>query len=538
MVLELASVRALAPFFGASTEIWTSAIGVVLFALACGYAAGGALAERGRAVRALGIALALAGALSCAAPIALPRIAKLLLPANLALGDAISVLRGGALITQCAIFAAPVFLLGFANPLFVKALPGSSIGPGRAAGLVLAFSTLGGLAGTFGTTYYFIPQFGVRATLFGCGLALGGLGTMLLACDHAWRPAVTVIVIVGVSGYAGKQTLQGPVKDCNDPATLLAEVEGREQYLRAIEVNDPSGAAGRERWLQVSECLDSFQSLDAPARKTPGHYYDVLAAASLFSGVDRGARICIIGAGTGSVARSLAEMTHEPAVDAVEVDSAVVDLGRRFFRLSELESFTKIHSGIDGRLALQYLPANPVANASVPAETRPESAPSPSAFDAILIDAYARQVEIPYHLVTREMFALCKQKLADGGIVAINVSSFGNDDPVLRAIAGTLSSIFAPGQQKPPNVAILNVRRDHNAIVIARRGSALPTPARFLQKVRQFGLDPTTAVAQCIAGPGGMFLYEPAASDALLTDDCAPMEQLQARSLQLATRGN
>lgn len=537
MVVELASVRALAPHFGASTEIWTSSIGVVLFALAAGYAAGGAAAEKGNVVRWLGLSLAIAGAITCISPFALPWIATKLLPADLSLSDALPILRAGAFITQCALFALPIFLLGLANPLLVKGLafaPGSG---GRAAGTVLAISTIGGLLGTFGTTYWFIPQFGVRATLFVCGLSFGALGTVLLAMDRSWKHASSVILLIAAAAVAASGSLDGPIKKAKNDEWLLAEVDGREQYLRVIEpkVNDPRRDPARERWLQVSECLDSFQSLDAPNRATPGHYYDVLAAAALFSGVDRDPRICIIGAGTGSVARSISEMIKNPLIDAVEIDPEIVKLGREYFRLGELEKFTTVHSGVDGRVALRYLPARGKVNLteSSPAESRPGGS---LAFDAILIDAYARQVEIPYHLVTREMFALCKQKLNDGGILAINVSAFGPEDPVLRSIAATASSVFAANTTNPTNVAVLKVPWNHNAILVARKGSALPTASRFLQKIRMLGFEAAAAVAQSIAGPSGMELYQPSAGDFVLTDDRAPMEQLQALSLALAAR--
>lgn len=541
MVIELASVRALAPYFGASTEIWTTAIGVILFALACGYAVGGVVAERPHPARNLGISLAISGALASSAPLTLPWLAAKLLPPDLSLGDAIPILRGGALIAEFTIFSLPVFLLGFANPLFVKSMPGAEREPGRAAGWILAMSTLGGLGGTFGTTYWLIPELGVRMTLFGCGAALGILGLIFLMSDRAWKQGTLLLFLIGGSGALASSALGGPMKPARAFETLLAEVEGREQYLRVVEtnVNNPETNPARERWLQVSECLDSFQSMDAPNRKTPGHYYDVLAAAALFSGVDRSADICIIGAGTGSVVRSISEMCSEPRVDAVELDAAIVQLARKYFRLDDFTKIARVHTAMDGRVALRHLPG--VAESGAETESEPASktgsAPShhPRRYDAILMDAYARQVEIPFHLVTREMFLLCKQKLADGGIVAINVSSFGASDPVLRSIASTLSSVFAPGETAPQNVAVLRVRGDHNSIVIARKDAALPTAARFLKKVRELGLEPLTLVAQFLAGPGGMELYKPSPADVLLTDDRAPMEKLQALSLQLAS---
>src|SRR5262245_65530547 len=60
MVLEIIGARYLAKDFGGSFYVWISQIGVILIALALGYAIGGALADRFR--RASFLALPLTGA--------------------------------------------------------------------------------------------------------------------------------------------------------------------------------------------------------------------------------------------------------------------------------------------------------------------------------------------------------------------------------------------------------------------------------------------------------------------------------------------
>ena len=58
-----------------------------------------------------------------------------------------------------------------------------------------------------------------------------------------------------------------------------------------------------------------------------------------------------------------------------------------------------------------------------------------------MIDAY-RQPYVPFYLTTREFFALCRKRLAPGGIVALNVSTVPGDTRLVDGIAGTLATEF------------------------------------------------------------------------------------------------
>src|SRR5207249_10931214 len=61
MVLEIVGARYLAKDFGGSFYVWISQIGVILIALALGYAVGGALADRFQRAAFLAVPLCVAG---------------------------------------------------------------------------------------------------------------------------------------------------------------------------------------------------------------------------------------------------------------------------------------------------------------------------------------------------------------------------------------------------------------------------------------------------------------------------------------------
>src|SRR5918994_5384621 len=83
---EIAAVRLLAPYFGASTVIWANTIGVVLVALSIGYWLGGRWADRRPEMRALcRVALLAAGLLAL-----VPFVARPLLDAAVSALDEVS----------------------------------------------------------------------------------------------------------------------------------------------------------------------------------------------------------------------------------------------------------------------------------------------------------------------------------------------------------------------------------------------------------------------------------------------------------------
>src|SRR5215210_3559008 len=114
---EIAAVRLLAPYFGASTVVWANTIGVVLVALSLGYWLGGRLADRHPHLRGLCLL-----ALSAATLLALvPFAADPLLDVAVKALDSIAAgAFFGSLAAVLVLVAVPVLLLGAVSPWAIR----------------------------------------------------------------------------------------------------------------------------------------------------------------------------------------------------------------------------------------------------------------------------------------------------------------------------------------------------------------------------------------------------------------------------------
>ena len=520
MVVELAAVRLLAPWFGTSQVVWANVIAVVLFALALGYALGGRLSGSGRDLSRLGVVLLLAAVGTAWLPALAAPVAGLFLPPDLALHEAAATVLWGSLAASLLLFLPAATVLGCVSPLAVEAVAETSErGAGAAGGLVLAASTLGSLAGVFATTLYLVPELGLAGGYrVAAGLLLlAGFAAILL--DRGRRRDLAAPGGLALLLLAPALIVPPGEPRVPEGTRVLARVESPYQSIRIVERMEGDR---RMRFLQVNEGFDSYQSVwqERPGMLPLGYYYnDVLLpsawARALGEKEDPGDpwRVLILGLGGGTALRVLeGGPVSDAGLDAVgvELDRAVVDLAREFLDLApEGTPGRLVLSGFDARFALRV---EPIASAR---------------FDQIFLDCYANQVEIPPHLVTQEFVRMCEEHLAPGGWLQMNLGGFGFEDPVVRSIARTTASTLGTP------VLLLRVPFARNLTLLARPGAELP--------VTGSGLAPVGGAVQALleprSVPGSWQLVSPDANGSeLLVDDHAPIERLQERSLVEAGR--
>jgi spermidine synthase len=469
---EIAAARLLAPYFGASTIVWANTIGVVLVALSVGYWFGGRIADRHPQMRAL-CAMVLGAAVLMAL---VPFAAKPFLGFSVSAFETISV-GGflGSLLGVLALVALPVALLGAASPWAIRLAVAEVERSGEVAGRLYAISTAGSLFGTMIAALVLIPFAGTQRTFLALALALA----LVAVAGLGWRFAAVPVALMGAVIAIPEGTIKAA-----DTGRVLYEAQTTHQYARVVE--QPDG----DRVLELNEG-QAVHSLYRPGSYLTGGYWDgnlVLPAASVAAPPRR---VAILGNAAGTVARAYGRFFPATGVDAVEIDSELTNLGRRFFDLRNprMRTFAE--------------------------DARPWLERAEGGYDAIMVDAY-RQPYIPFYLATREFFALARDRLAPGGVVIVNVGHpEGSDD--LEQVLGTTMAAAFPGVLRypiePTNTLLVASEAPISAARMRRHLRGLPQGLRAAADEAAASLAPRL---------GGGEVY---------TDDRAPVEWLVDASL-------
>jgi len=468
---EIAAARLLAPYFGASTIVWANTIGVVLVALSVGYWFGGRFADRHPHLRGLCLMVLAAALLIAAVPFA----ARPFLGLSVDAFDTVSI-GGflGSLFGVLALVAVPVALLGAASPWAVRLAVGEVGRSGEVVGRLYAISTGGSLFGTMVAALLLIPLLGTQRTFLVFALALALVGAIGLGWRFAPLPAVLALAVAAPVGAI----------KAADTGRVLYEAETTQQYARVVERPDGS------RVLELNEG-QAVHSLYRPGSFLTGGYWDGHLVLPFAARARPPARIAILGNAGGTVARAFGHFFPRTAVDAVEIDGELTELGRRFFGLRNprMRVFTE--------------------------DARPWLASSAGGYDAIMVDAY-RQPYIPFYLTSREFFELARERLAPGGVVIVNVGHPQGSRALERVLGRTMTAAFPRVLRdpiEPTNTLLVAAAGRLSPARLRNAAGSLPAELRALARRAAARLAPRL--------PGGE----------VYSDDRAPVEWLVDSSL-------
>jgi spermidine synthase len=470
---EIAAARLMAPFFGDSTIVWANTIAIVLVALSVGYWFGGRLADRHPHMRGLCM-LVLAASLLLAI---VPLVAGPFLSLSVDAFDSVSIgTFAGSLFGVLVLVAVPVLMLGAVSPWAIRLKLHAVEDSGEVAGRMYAISTVGSLVGTFASALLLIPLVGTQRTFLIFALALA----LVAAASLGWRwlaaPALVGVLIA---------IPPGAIKGDADDGRVIYETETEYQYARVVEY--PGGVRRLE--LNEGQAIHSTYRRDTVLT---GNYWDGLLVDPFAALSGPPKRVAMLGTAAGTTPRAYGRYLPDTTVDAVEIDGELLDIGRRYFGLED----------------------GPRLNA-ITDDARPFLRRTKNRYDVIMVDAY-RQPYIPFYLTTKEFFSLARDRLAPGGVVAINVGQPEGADRLERVLSATLRSVFE------------NVARDPieptNTILMASDaeisgGRLIEAAGRLDPDLKRTALDAASRLRPALSG------------GTVYTDDHAPVEWLVDESL-------
>jgi predicted membrane-bound spermidine synthase len=496
--MELSASRLLEPAFGNSQIVWAALIGLILLYLALGAWLGGRLADRYPTRPALELTLTVA-ALGVAL---IPLLGRPVLRwASVGLGSYNVGLLAGSLIAVLLLFSVPGILLGTASPWAVRlalggAASSAATGSGALVGRLYAVGTAGSLLGSFLPVLWLIPAVGTRWTFFTLALILlVTLAALGLRSPHRWVPLAALVLVAALAWWMGRDPA---IRAGWDAATgeVVYEDESLYNYITVRQW-------GSERHLKLNDGI-GIHSVYHPDSLLSEGIWDYFLLAPLFrsgrSGDDWQPRsLLLIGAAAGTVPGLYSAVYGPLPVTGVELDPQILDVGTQFFA-ADRPNYRAVAA--DGRRWLAQQPPD-------------------SAFDVIAVDAY-RPPYIPFQLTTREFFALARDHLSPGGVLAINVGRTPTNFALVDALAATLQTVFPAvyviDEPGPPhmlgNSLIVAALDPLGLAAVQERAAALSSdyPAEFADFARK-----ATGYARAAQPPAGTPIF---------TDDRSPVERV------------
>ncbi len=482
MIVEISAFRLLAPFFGNTVYTSTALIGVILVAFSVGGYLGGWLADRKMALDLIGWLLAGAAVLV----LFIPALHVAFSP-RLELAGVIQ----GPLVISLLLFLVPGVLLGAVSPASVRfySLADKDSHVGASAGTISMLGSLGSFAGTFLSGFVLLPSFGVKSIFLCTGslLLLLAVAAFVLARNAARQMAPIVLSGV-VAAFFGWSSSLPPADG------LIFEQESSYHRIRVVEQGEKPFT---RRVLMLDSTPEGGMMADTGELIMPYQEYWKLA---LLREQARVESALFIGAGAFGMPENVSRDFPEAAVDVVEIDPAVIEVGRRFFRLNE-HPRVQAHAA-DARRFLNQ---------------------SKQKWDLIFGDAYNGRHAIPAHLATREFFQQVADHLQPEGVYVMNIIAGikGGRAELTAGMLRTLKEVFpqvlvfATDMSRPEEI--------QNVVLMCSRQDLRPRIADGYFAAGSW----QQRLARTLVSPGQ--LPRPAAI--AFTDDLNPVDAVIARGL-------
>tara|TARA_B100000686_G_scaffold346864_1_gene434370 strand:+ start:1045 stop:2526 length:1482 start_codon:yes stop_codon:yes gene_type:complete len=393
--LEMLGFRFLAPWFGYSTYVWGSLLGVIMAALSVGYYCGGVLVDRKPESTLLMDIILIATIYLALIALFYRNVLEVLSSCGIV---------WGSILGSIILFGPPMALLGTVSPFLIRLLAHEET-VGAVTGKIFAVSTWGSLLGTFLTSFVLIPEFGSFKTLLGLTLVLSTL-YLFGSLNKNWRILFGIGTLTFVF-YLPGETLESGIVYQTESAYNLVKVRKNED-IYTLNLNGGPWTHSRYNKGMVST----------------GSYYDFMLIGPLLT---KSKDLLILGAGAGTSIRQFLINFPEIHVDAVEIDPKVIAVGKHFFDWPQSQNL---------KIFIE--------------DARPFLSHTQKLYNLIEVDVFNGGPFIPFYLSTKEFFGQIRQKLAPNGWLMMNVITEKNNRLFSDSMGSTILTVF-------PNLYILDL---------------------------------------------------------------------------------
>lgn len=481
LILEIAAVRILTPYYGSSLQVFSSVLTVILAALSIGYWYGGKRADEYHSIDELYALIASSGLLV----LLLLLLATAILPT---FGHLLPV-SIGPLVFSCVLFFLPAFILGIVSPYIIKLqsmhTPSTEIG--EVVGKTFFWGTVGSIVGSIASGFWLIPSLGVELSIIFVSIILISVGivTPLLLnrpIRKKWSAGVLILILIFGSCLFILTTQKNN--------SVVHQSNG---IYSSITITDMDIYDKPARLLK----RDTNNS-SAIFRNSTDLVFDYTQFIHLYTTLKPDATtMLMLGGGAYTIPRSIAASNAQMEIDVVEIEPVLFELAQEYFDLSDVSRITNYAE-----------------------DARVFASRTETQYDIIFADLFSTNMAAPFHLTTFEYYTLLRDRLTEDGILIVNYvgKPTGESPSLTGSVIKTLVSVFPEiqGFMTNPN----HLTRNQNIMFVARKSGAL---GQLPISLPSYGLPLVLADMKL-----DLTTYNDS-TEYLLTDDHAPVDRLMAK---------